>query len=79
MPGTEPARNATEWTRTFTDALEATQDELAARSCRRDPAEWRTLNRGQSGVSGIYDAWRSLRARMRGEKFAPEHHAEVAR
>ena len=79
VPTTEPARNATEWTHTFTAALETTQDELAARSCRRDPAEWRTLNRGRSGVTGIYDAWRSLRARMRGEKFMPEHHAEVTR
>ena len=79
VPGDGPARFASDWTRTFTDALEATQDELAARSCRRDASEWRTLNRGQSGVGGLYDAWRWLRARVRGEKFAPEHPVEVAR
>ena len=79
VPGDGPARSAGEWTRTFADALEATQDELAARSCRRDASEWRTLNRGQSGVGGFYDAWRWLRARVRGEKFAPEHPVEVAR
>lgn len=79
LPSSEPGRNSSEWTRVFTDALESAQDELAARSCRRDPAEWRTLNRGQAGVSGFYDAWRWLRARMRGEKFAPEHHPEPTR
>ena len=79
VPAKEPACNVGEWTRVFTDALEATQDELAARSCRRDPAEWLTLNRGKSGVSGFYDAWRWLRARARGEKFAPEHQAEAIR
>lgn len=78
VPGDEPARTAAEWTRTFTEILETTQDELAARSCRRKAAEWRTLNRGKSGVGGIYDAWRWLRARMRGEKFEPEHQTEVA-
>lgn len=79
VPALEPARSASEWTRVFTDSLESTQDELAARSCRRDLAEWRNLDRGKSGVSGFYDAWRWLRARMRGEKFALEHHAEVSR
>ena len=78
VPGDEPARIAAEWTRTFTEMLETTQDELAARSCCREAAEWRTLNRGKSGVGGIYDAWRWLRARMRGEKFEPEHQTEVA-
>ena len=79
VPATEPARSAADWTRVFTDALESTQDELAARSCRRDPAEWLTLNRGSSGVNGFYDAWRWLRARVRGEKFAPEHSADAPR
>jgi len=79
VPGDSSARSSSEWTRTFTDALESTQDELAARSCRRDASEWCTLNSGQSGVGGIYDAWRWLRARVRGEKFAPEHPVEVKR
>ncbi|MDQ3622898.1 MAG: lysophospholipid acyltransferase family protein [Verrucomicrobiota bacterium] len=79
VPGIDPARGVVPWTRVFTDALESTQDELAARSCRRDTAEWLTLNRGMSGVNGIYDAWRWLRARLRGEKLAPEHPAKVTR
>ena len=75
----EPARTSAEWTQFFSDALEATQDELAARSCRRDPAEWRVLEKGASGVNVIYDAWRRFRARLSGAKFDPEHHAEDAR
>jgi hypothetical protein len=37
------------------------------------------VNRGKSGVSGIYDAWRWFRARLRGEKFDPEHPAAATR
>ena len=77
VPGADPARLAADWTRVFTDALETTQDELATRSCGRQAAEWITLNRGKSGVSGIYDAWRWSQARVHGEKFQPEHHGEV--
>ncbi len=79
VPEMEEARRTPEWTKTFATALEMTQDELAARSCRRDPAEWRMLARGASGVTGIYDTWRRLRARWRGEKFNAEHPAEVRR
>jgi 1-acyl-sn-glycerol-3-phosphate acyltransferase len=79
VPGAEPARSAAEWTRIFTDSLESTQDELAARSCRREPADWRMLNRGGAGIGGIYGAWQRLRARLRGERFSPEHHVEALR
>ena len=61
-PGSEPARLAADWTRVFTGALETVQDELATRSCDRDVTQWVTLDRGKSGVSGIYDGWRWLRA-----------------
>jgi 1-acyl-sn-glycerol-3-phosphate acyltransferase len=67
------------WTRTFTEALEAAQDELAARSCQRDPADWLTLSRGRTGVGAIYDAWRRLRARLRGEAFLTEHSPQSMR
>ena len=79
VPREEVPQSAAGWARRFTDALETTQDELAARSCRRDASEWLVLDNGESGVSAIYDAWRRLRAKMRGEKFTPEHHAEEAR
>lgn len=77
VPRDEPARTAAGWTRVFIEALESSQDELAARSCRRDPGDWRTLLHGKSGVTAIYDAWRSLRARLRGQKFDAGHLAEA--
>lgn len=79
LPDAGPARTADEWTRTFTEALESTQDELAARSFRRERADWITLSRGHAGVNRFYDAWRWLRARSRGEAFVPEHRAEAPR
>lgn len=76
VPGREPVRSAEEWTHVFAEALEDTQDELASRSCRRDPSDWLVLDKGASGVSAIYDTWRMLRARLRGTTFAREHQPE---
>ena len=72
-------RTAGEWTRIFTRALEQTQDELAAHSRSRHPADWLVLNRGKSGVNAIYDAWRGLRARFGGQPFARPHDVELSR
>ena len=69
-------RSAEEWTHVFAEALEDTQDELASRSCRRDPSDWLVLDKGASGVSAIYDTWRMLRASLRGTTFAREHQPE---
>lgn len=79
IPGRETSGNAQEWTKRFSDALEETQDELTAQSCRRDPSAWVMLNRGQSGVNSIYDSWRWLRARISGQAFVREHRTEVMR
>ena len=79
FPGREIIRGVGEWTRIFSAALAGAQDKLAAASCRRDIGEWHTIDRGKSGVNAIYDAWRWLRAKLRGEKFEPEHPAEVPR
>ncbi|MDP9292330.1 MAG: acyltransferase, partial [Verrucomicrobiota bacterium] len=73
VPRDAPVRTVAEWTQVFSDALRTAQDDLAARSCRRDGEEWLSVDRGQSGVNRIYDAWRWLR----GEKFASEHFSEV--
>jgi 1-acyl-sn-glycerol-3-phosphate acyltransferase len=72
-------RAPADWTRTFTAALEAAQDELAARSCQRDPADWLTIGRGKTGIELIYDGWRRLRATLRGEQFVAEHSPQSAR
>jgi hypothetical protein len=73
------SRTPAAWTRIFTEALEAAQDELAARSCQRNPADWLTLGRGKTGIGPIYDAWRRLRAKLRGETFVAGHSPESAR
>ncbi len=55
------------YTERFAQQLEVTQDALAREACRRDPADFETLLRGRVGVGAIYDTWRALRARLRGE------------
>jgi 1-acyl-sn-glycerol-3-phosphate acyltransferase len=76
VPGKNPLRASGEWTEFFSSELEGTMDELAAGSRRRDPAEWLVLDRGASGTGPVYDAWRWLRTRMSGGKFAREHQPE---
>jgi 1-acyl-sn-glycerol-3-phosphate acyltransferase len=78
-PCDEVERTAAHWTRVLSEALEATQEELAARSCRRDFGEWLTISRGKSGVNAMFDAWQRIRAGLRGEKFIADHQAEVGR
>lgn len=52
--------------RVLESALEAEQDRLAKASMERSAEPFRTVLRGRSGVGGVYDLWRSLRARMSG-------------
>ncbi|MEP6603194.1 MAG: lysophospholipid acyltransferase family protein [Spartobacteria bacterium] len=77
LPSDHQHRSADEWTRVFCDTLESTQDDLAAKACRRNADDWLTLNSGRSGVNLVYDAWRRLRAKTRGETFTPEHHTQA--
>jgi 1-acyl-sn-glycerol-3-phosphate acyltransferase len=78
IPSTFGRGTAREWTRIFAESLTATQDELAAGACRREPGDWITLSRGSSRVSRGYDTWRRLRAWWRGERFIAEHQPEIA-
>lgn len=55
------------------NALAVCQDQLAAASLLRQPSRFRTLLSGRAGVGGIYDLWRRMRARARGQKFAARH------
>lgn len=54
-------------------SIEATMDRLAADSIARDPARFEVLVQGQEGMGGTWQAWRRLRALMRGERFDPRH------
>jgi 1-acyl-sn-glycerol-3-phosphate acyltransferase len=61
-----------EWTTAIAAALERTQDALAAESMKRDPNLFETIVQGRAGVGGVYDFWRRLAARIRGERFRAE-------
>ncbi len=67
------AKSTEEWTRTFSEALEDTQDRLSAGVRRRDPQLFESLLAGRAGVGGSYDVWRRMKARLQGKTFHPEH------
>jgi len=62
-----------EITSLFESALASVQDQLAAASQRRQSGEWHTLLCGRAGTSRVYDLWRSVRAKLRGETFDATH------
>jgi 1-acyl-sn-glycerol-3-phosphate acyltransferase len=53
----------------LTDALDALSADVAS----RNPERFEIVLSGQAGVGGIYDAWKRLRSRVRGEAFDPSH------
>ncbi len=61
------------WTNLFERKLEAVQDALAAEVKLRDPEKFQTMLAGAAGQGGVYDWWRSLTAKLRGETFRKEH------
>ncbi len=69
----ETQRGGAEWTSLLEERLLATQQDLAELSIARDPTEFRNVLHGRAGVGGIYDGWRALRAKLRGESFQREH------
>jgi 1-acyl-sn-glycerol-3-phosphate acyltransferase len=79
VPGDTRQGDADDWTNIFAAEMDTLLDEVSAFSCRRDPQEWAILNHGRSGVGLIYDTWQRLRARVRGERYSPEHHSGVDR
>jgi 1-acyl-sn-glycerol-3-phosphate acyltransferase len=67
---------AREWITSVAAALEETQDRLAVLAQRREKQAFEVLLCGSSGIGGVYDLWRSLRARLNGRSFAPQHGSE---
>ena len=61
------------WTEFFAGRLADTQNALAAEARQRQPGQFRCLLRGRSGVGGVYDCWRALKAKWRGQSFQPQH------
>jgi 1-acyl-sn-glycerol-3-phosphate acyltransferase len=70
-----PGLHGKEWTALIEDALTRTLDALNTEAMRRDPAAFSELLSGKSGVGGVYDVWRRLKAWVRGRKFDPSHDA----
>lgn len=64
-----------QWTHLIEDALTDTLDALNAEAMSRDPARFTTLLDGRTGIGGVYDLWRRLKASVRGERFDPSHEA----
>ena len=61
------------WTDLFEQKLQATQDALSIEAQRRDPDAFEHVLRGGAGQGGIYDFWRGLKAKFRGQSFRKEH------
>jgi len=53
--------------------LAKTLDRLSADVQSREPARFRPVIEGRSGIGGIYDGWRRLTASLRGRPFDPSH------
>jgi 1-acyl-sn-glycerol-3-phosphate acyltransferase len=66
-------RTQAEITATLERALQDTLDALALDAIARDEARFTTLIEGRSGIGGVYDLWRRLKAWSRGERFDAAH------
>jgi len=70
---TDRSKPVTEITERLNRKLEATLDELESLALERDPSLFRTLLLGRSGIGGIYDSWRRLKANAQGKSFDASH------
>src|SRR5262245_27539334 len=62
-----------EWMRRLTAGLTEAQDALARQAQTQDESLFETLVGGNVGVGGVYDSWRKLKARLRGQRFEAGH------
>jgi 1-acyl-sn-glycerol-3-phosphate acyltransferase len=70
-----PGLSGKEWTQLIEEALTRTLDTLNAEGIARDPGTFTELVSGRTGVGGMFDRWRRLKAWVRGEAFDPSHEA----
>jgi 1-acyl-sn-glycerol-3-phosphate acyltransferase len=68
-----PDRDGRTWTAEIEAAMTRNSDALLAEVVLRNPGRFRTLCKGRTGVGGIYDWWRRLKAWVRGRRFDPSH------
>ena len=57
----------------FENPLRETQDRLAHAVVGREIDRFQTILNGRSGMNGFYDAWRTLRAKFKGQRFSSDH------
>jgi 1-acyl-sn-glycerol-3-phosphate acyltransferase len=69
-------RRPSHWTEVTAEAVERALDRLADLSKCRDKKAFDVLLSGSSGIGGIYDLLRGLRARVTGRRFTPQHGSE---
>jgi len=62
-----------DWQTLLTSRLEQTMDQLAELAKRRDEADWAVLLSSKVGTTGLYDLWRGIRAKAKGERFRRSH------
>jgi hypothetical protein len=55
------------------ERLTAIADRLSADVMSREPQRFTSLLEGRAGVGGVFDLWKRLRARLRGERYDPAH------
>jgi 1-acyl-sn-glycerol-3-phosphate acyltransferase len=58
---------------TLTEALSATQQELAVLAIGRDAGRFEPILDGGAGIGGVYELWQRVRSGLRGERYRPEH------
>ena len=67
------ASSANDWNGFLENALTQCQDRLAKEVQRRDEAAFIPLQNSGSGIGGIYDLWRRVKAWTRGQRFSADH------
>jgi 1-acyl-sn-glycerol-3-phosphate acyltransferase len=70
---TNTALPAGDINRQLEDRLEAARRRLAAASVSREVEAFQTLLGGRAGTNPVYDAWRWLKATLRGQRFNATH------
>ncbi len=67
------ATSPRDWTLRLEEKLSNAQDALASEVKNRNPDNFQDVLRGGAGHGGVYDWWRNLRSKVRGERFQKEH------
>jgi hypothetical protein len=70
-----PGLSGRAWTALIETGMTRNLDALSAEAVSRDPGRFAELLAGRSGVGGVYDGWRRVKAWARGRKFDPSHAA----